>query len=145
MTTLTRVLLAWMLAGISLTACVSRLAPELLQASMVISITSGLISAIALLPGLLLSRDATTRRSQAGVFMVACVAAMTIRTTGTVALLVACGYQMVIPLQTLAFFVCGWYVLLTSIEIIWLAKGASRFDQHPVTHASESSSVSHPC
>ncbi|MGI9474946.1 MAG: hypothetical protein ACR2NZ_25670, partial [Rubripirellula sp.] len=63
-------------------------------------------------------------------FIVACVAAMAIRVAGTVALLVACRYQMGLPLQTMAFLVCGWYVVLTSVEITWLAKGASSLDSN---------------
>jgi hypothetical protein len=49
---------------------------------------------------------------------------MGIRALGTVALFLLCRYQMGLSLHTLAMFVCGWYALLTSIEVALLAHNA---------------------
>ena len=128
-----------------LAAAISQLWPELLWSALWISFASGVVSLFALLPGILIGGEAKSPASRANVFMVGCVAAMAIRVTGTVALLVTCGYQMHFPLQTLAIFVCGWYVLLTALEIVWLAKASSQFDSQPLTASVDPTGVTHTC
>lgn len=132
---LCRVSLAWMVLAIISTVLLTWLNPELLWPSLTIAGMSGLISVVALVPGMSLAghpaaggRDGKSTRTM--MFLIACVAAMAIRVAGTVALLVACRYQMGLPLQTMALLVCGWYVVLTSVEITWLAKGASSLDSN---------------
>ena len=134
---MTRVLLAWMgLTVISLLAVLA-LAPELTWPTTMIAVLSGVISICALIPGMSLgtpemmvecqlSRHQRIKRS--GLFMVGALAAMIIRVVGTVALLVVCRYQMGLPLETIVFFVCGWYVALTAVEVFWLARNATVLD-----------------
>lgn len=139
---LRRVLLTWIMLAAVITLAIGWLAPELTWPSLTIAGMSGLISIIALVPGISLGDRSAARAGSADaakmapnstrtlLFIVGSVAAMAIRVAGTVALLVACRYQMGLPLQTMAFLVCGWYVVLTSVEITWLAKGASSIDSN---------------
>jgi hypothetical protein len=60
--------------------------------------------------------------------MVGAVAAMIIRVIGTVALLVVCRYEMVLPLETIVLFVCGWYLVLTGLEVHWLSGQAKNLN-----------------
>ena len=53
------------------------------------------------------------------------MASVLIRLFGTVALFLACRYQMATPIEKLAAMVLGWYVLLTFVEILMLARGLS--------------------
>ena len=122
------------------TTLMSWLSPGLVWPNLTIAGISGLISVFALIPGMSLGEQPSRQVSSSNgsprgpastrtmLFIVASVAAMAIRFLGTVALLVACRYHLGLPLQTLAFLVCGWYVVLTSVEITWLAKGASMLD-----------------
>lgn len=132
---LCRVLLTWTVLAIISTITLACLSPELTWPSLTIAGMSGLISVVALVPGMSQAGHTTANGSDSKstgtmMFLIACVAAMAIRVAGTVALLVACRYQMGLPLQTMALLVCGWYVVLTSVEITWLAKGASSLDSN---------------
>jgi hypothetical protein len=141
---LLRVLAVWILGAFVVLAGTAKFAPGFVQAAAWITAISGIVSVLALLPGILIGSDSVAPSNRPVVFMVACLAAMTIRIVGTVALLVVCGYQMHIPLQALALFVCGWYLLLTAVEIIWLAKGSSQFNTQAATFSMvDSPAVSH--
>jgi len=104
--------------------------PDMLMQSILISLASVSISAVALLPGLMKLDDTNSENpidrqlQTAGALVTTIYAAMAIRVTGTVALFLLCRYQMDLPIQTIALFVCGWYALLTSAEVSLLARAA---------------------
>jgi hypothetical protein len=101
------------------------LAPELLLPSILIAVASGLISAIALLPGLRLITAADKRSGSADQQIESILVSMAIRVTGTVALFLFCRYQLGQSSQTIALMVCGWYALLTSFEVFLLARSTN--------------------
>lgn len=71
-------------------------------------------------------REALGKLSQ--VAMVGGVAAMAIRSLGTVALFAVCRYQFAKAEGQVAFLVISWYALLTLTEVISLARGAMVLD-----------------
>ncbi len=104
---------------------------------LVIALGSGLIAVMSMLPGIFLRVPKTESLPHepfqktamtAHLFLLGSVAAMAIRFVGTVALFAACRYQFELPAKTIAVFVCSWYVLLTSIEILCLAREAASID-----------------
>ena len=130
---LVAVAVAWCVTAIISTAAIFVWLPVAIFPALVIAVGSGLISLLALAPGVISAnrsisqtgssdgRDHDDGRRLIGV----CFAAMAIRLTCTVALFVACRYQMELPLETIAILVCAWYVLLTAMEILKLARGTS--------------------
>ena len=134
---MTRVLLAWIALTVFSLLAVRILAPELIWPGGMIAVVSGVISVCALIPGMSLgtaemvvecqlSRQQRIKRSL--LFMVGAVAAMIIRVIGTVALLVVCRYEMVLPLETIVLFVCGWCLVLTGLEVHWLSGQAKNLN-----------------
>jgi hypothetical protein len=135
-----RVLLAWMLLTLASSVAVLMLKPELTQPAILIALASGAISICALIPGMSLGTSGASAKTglsrqrqikRSGLFIVGAIAAMIIRVLGTVALLVVCRYHMGVSLETLVFFVCGWYLTLTGFEVFWLAKSAALLDVVP--------------
>ncbi|MCG8652073.1 MAG: hypothetical protein MI861_19700 [Pirellulales bacterium] len=100
--------------------------PQWLPQTLTIAVAGGVISVLALLPGLLMGVEVKSTGGRAMTFMVACLAAMMIRMLGTVALLVACRYQMSLPTIMMVALVCGTYVFLTAVEIHLLVRSASK-------------------
>lgn len=127
---LCRVLLVWMSAAAVMFVVALLVDGDWIGGALVIATASALISILALLPGILLRDQPKTASGRTYLFMIGCVAAMAIRVVGTVALLVACRYQLSLPIQTTAMFVCGWYVLLTSIEVSSLARSTQTLACH---------------
>ena len=101
---------------------------EAIWAFILLGLASGLISVVALLPGLILDAPTSNPANRAGVFLVACAAAMALRVMGTVALFVVCRYHMGLSLEILAIHVCSWYAFLTAIQVRFLARSAAAFD-----------------
>jgi hypothetical protein len=127
-------LLVWVVLAVVFSVAVYFSAIELIWPASFIAVMSGLISICALIPGMALtapqfpvesklSRQQRIQRS--GLFLVGVLATMIIRAVGTVALLVLCRYQMVLPVETIVLFVCGWYIALTAFEVYWLAQKAT--------------------
>ncbi|MGB7327355.1 MAG: hypothetical protein WBD31_20940 [Rubripirellula sp.] len=148
---LRRVILTWLVA-VSL-GCVFQawLAPQYMTLMTTVSLGSGIVCVFAMLPGILLQQPESANLSlsrgsrvavTAQLFMIGSVAAMAIRFTGTVALFVACRYQFGLSEKTIAIFVCLWYVLLTSLEIFFLARGAASIDSTPDSRINFSQSPS---
>lgn len=101
--------------------------------AMKVSAASGLIAVFAI--GLFSARFAravggrplqAVIESDMGLF-VAFSAGMAIRILGTVALFLACRYQMGASPETLATLVLGWYLYLTLIEISVVVARSSKF------------------
>ena len=106
-------------------------APAQVTATIWIGVASMVISAAALTPGMMIRTPGISvaggKRTQvtAQLFLIGVTVAMGVRFAGTVALFVMCRYQFGLNQQNIALHVCGWYVLLTSLEIFFLARGAS--------------------
>lgn len=82
---------------------------------LVVAMGSLLVAHLSLLPGLRLS-------VLGGGFYQAMLTGITIRMIGTVALFLSCRYQLASSADLLAGMVIGWYVLLTTIEVIALSR-----------------------
>jgi hypothetical protein len=132
-----RMMLAWAVLTVFSSVAVYFSASDLLWPTTFIAVMSGLISVCALIPGMTLatpqfpieSRLSRRQRIQrSGLFLIGVQATMIIRVIGTVALLVLCRYQVEQPVETIVFFVCGWYIALTAFEVFWLAKKAIALD-----------------
>jgi len=122
-------------------------APEMLLQSAWIGLASGAVSAAALLPSFKLDsfkldrvnsvtnpEDLGDRQMrEANAYTVSIFGAMAIRVTGTVALFLLCRYQMGLPLPMIALLVCGWYVLLTSVEVSLLARSTETLSAKTLT------------
>ena len=123
-TALRRLMLGWAAVFVVVSLVTYLIAPDVLVPSMLIAIASLIISVGALLPGWKLSQSENASATPTDHYLGTIVAAMAIRVVGTVALFLLCRYEMGLPPQTIAFFVCGWYVLLTSFEVSLLARAA---------------------
>ncbi|TWU55275.1 hypothetical protein [Rubripirellula reticaptiva] len=145
------VLAIWLVA--SSLACVIQawLAPQLTTLMTTVSLGSGMVGVFAMLPGIFLQQPESSIQNlspgrrvamTAQFFLIGSVAAMAIRFAGTVALFVACRYQFGLSEKTIAIFVCLWYVLLTSLEIFFLARGAASIDSTPDSRVNFSQSPS---
>lgn len=121
---LRRLFVGWTFLFTTVSIATFMIAPDVLVPSMLIGIASLIVSVGALLPGWALRRTENDLATRTDHYLGTIVAAMAIRVVGTVALFLLCRYEMGLPLQTIAFFVCGWYVLLTSIEVSLLARAA---------------------
>lgn len=123
--TLRQLMTGWAVLFVVVSLFTYFIASEMLATSVLIAIASLIISTGALLPGLKLSQSENAKATPTDHYLRTIVAAMTIRVLGTVALLLVCRYEMGVPLQATALFVCGWYIVLTSIEVSLLARAAN--------------------
>ena len=123
-----RQFLVWSAAMLFLVGICLLMGSDSIWAFVLLGLASGVVSFVALLPGVILGAPTSGLANRAGVFMVACAAAMALRVMGTVALFVVCRYQMGLSLETLAIHVCSWYAFLTAIQVRLLAKSAAAFD-----------------
>lgn len=101
--------------------------------AMVIAVASGIIGVIAMLPSLLSLRGikhqtGQSSRSQRGLaehwtsIAAAVLAGTGIRMIGTVALILTCRYQMASTTEMIVAMTIGWYLLMTTIEVIALGR-----------------------
>jgi hypothetical protein len=128
-----RIVIGWSLLFVLISAATYWLAPETLVVSMLIGLASGIVSVIALMPGANLTNSESKSAGDATAFVTTIQAAMAIRVTGTVALFLLGRYQLGHPPQTIAIFVCGWYVLLTSFEVVLLAQSSKSLTPESLT------------
>jgi hypothetical protein len=114
----------WLVTGLGLHVVLAGLRSGLLGWSMYIWLASGLVAALALAPGC-----RWPKRSQAGPdpgdLLLAVIASIGIRFGGTVALFGLCRYHDGLSAEATAAFVCGWYLLLTCVEVAAVAKQMS--------------------
>ncbi len=105
--------------------------PILFGDALLIAVASLLISYASLLPGLVdyhslrtLSQipERVAGQRQSGML----VAGVVIRLIGTVALFLTCRYQMATPSELVAAMTIGWYVLLTLVDTVVLARELPR-------------------
>lgn len=113
---------------------VACIAPSQLIATVSISLASMFISAAALAPGMMfrvpgtVGKPNSTEKLNSQLLLLGVTIAMGVRFAGTVALFVVCRYQFGLTEGAVALHVCGWYAMLTSLEIFFLALGASAID-----------------
>lgn len=125
---------AWGLGCIASCAVTGLVLPSLLLTSLVIAIGSLFVSVNALLPGLLQERAASRPIKD---YSAVLLASVLLRLVGTVALFAMCSYQMAQSDETTAAFALGWYVYLTSVEIITLSKSLPSSDARRTSRAVE--------
>lgn len=105
-----------------------------LAATVTIALASIFISVASLMPGVMsrvprgVGELNASAKLNSQLFLLGVTVAMGVRFAGTVALFVACRYQFGLTEGAVAFHVCGWYAALTSLEIFFLAHGASAID-----------------
>ena len=105
-----------------------------------VSLASGLIAVIAMMPGFLIEQRGLDQKEPV-TLTIGFFAAFFIRLVCTVALVAVCGYQFRALTEQIAGMVIAWYVLLTTVEVSTLAtvltrqhrKGASG---HPTARTS---------
>jgi hypothetical protein len=112
----------WLIGGFGLHLTLAGLRTDLLHWSIFIWLASGLIGALALAPGCLWPKPSEADRHPSEL-LVGVIASMGIRFVGTVALFGLCRYHDGLSAEATATFVCGWYALLTGVEVAALAKG----------------------
>ena len=100
-------------------------APEWVTSSLAIAAMSGLISIVALVPGVILQRTSGPGIPAALVMMQAAIWATAIRVIGTVALTALCQYHMGDLAQPSVFLILGYYVILTTAEVTLIARRSS--------------------
>lgn len=118
------VLGVWLVSGLGLHLSFAGIGSDLLGWSMFIWLASGLVAALALLPGCLWPKRQQTER-HGGDLLFGVIASIGIRFAGTVALFGLCRYHDDRSAEATAAFVCGWYLLLTCVEVAALAKQLS--------------------
>ena len=138
-TALAGVVVAWTLFAALLIGLVAAMQTQLLKETVVITLLSGLIGAASMIPGLVgewmplmdpsslapkTAQDTNGKHSYIGPLF----GGMILRLIATVALFVMCRYQMAAPLQWIAAMTIGWYVVLTTTEVILLSRGMPQAD-----------------
>jgi hypothetical protein len=95
----------------------------------VIAFASAAIAVLSMIPGLLtVANRSTSARPEHPTeahwsrFAGSLAAGMMIRVTGTVALFLTCRYHMATTTEMIAGMTIGWYLLLTSLEVLVLAR-----------------------
>lgn len=125
-------------------------APSHLTATISVALASMLVSAASLTPGMMFRVPVTgVKPNSAGkvnsqLLLLGAAVAMGVRFAGTVALFVVCRYQFGLTEGAVAFHVCGWYAMLTSLEIFFLAHGASAIDSVVQTGGADTAGGSKP-
>ena len=123
------------------------LSPGLVTAVVSISVASGMIAVAALAPITWLDdrRDVSIQPAgqtadpsrPTGDLLSAFMLGIIVRLVGTVALFLLCRYQMGQQPEVIAVLVGGWYVFLTSLEVISLARPDAQPDRSD-SHDSDS-------
>ncbi len=107
---------------------------EVGRAAIMIAIASGLIGClpvwIGLLPPVERGQAASASRRSIHHFVRGAIGGMVLRAIGTVALFLTCRYHMAASVEWIAAFTIGWYVVLTTVEVVALV--------HHSTHSAES-------
>ena len=142
---LRRILLGWGSGFVAVLALVAWLSPDLLMSTVLISLASGLIAVAALCPIMgandrrgesTLQTDRDTVQPGPSVELVAAfMIGIVVRLVGTVALFLLCRYQMVQHPEVIALLVGGWYVFLTSLEVVSLARPTTETDRSDSHHS----------
>lgn len=125
--------LAWIIVGWSIVAAILWFAIDrrdtgLLTDAMLIAVASGAIACVSQFAGILIQlvNPTSEAKSQSqdrwGRLIVALAVVMTIRSVGTVALFLTYRYQLASSTEMIAGMTLGWYVFLTSIEVLVLAR-----------------------
>ena len=125
---LTWVIMGWSIVTAILWCTIDHRDTGLFADVLVISVASGVVACVAVVPGMLIqlvpSKGKVKYQSAElwGRLTTALAAGMMIRSTGTVALFLTYGYQLASSTEMIAGMTLGWYVFLTSIEVLVLAK-----------------------
>ena len=142
---LRRILLGWGFGFAAVLALVVWLSPGLLVSTVLISVASGLIAVAALCP-VMVSNDRrgestlpshrdTDQPGPSGELVAAFMIGIVVRLVGTVALFLLCRYQMGQHPEAIALLVGGWYVFLTSLEVVSLARPTTETDRSDSHHS----------
>jgi hypothetical protein len=125
--------LRWMIAGwlvgiafvVPLVGSDSGMLPDALA----IAVASAAIACLSMIPGFLTlthtrkpARPERQTETHGSRFAGSLAAGMLIRVTGTVALFLTCRYHMATTTEMIAGMTIGWYLLLTSLEVLVLAR-----------------------
>ncbi len=134
--TLQSVIVVWFFGFLTAVATSAALVPRVIMATAVISLASGIVAVLAPCVGLVLARkiivDPADRFSA---YLLVAGIAMAVRLLGTVALFLLCRYQMVHSVESVAAMVLGWYVLLTTVEIVGIANAPALIQPVAVTRS----------
>ncbi|MEM9586795.1 MAG: hypothetical protein AAGA03_05905 [Planctomycetota bacterium] len=104
-----------------------------------VSVGSLLVSILALVPGMLRfrNRDQPMGDVEAGLLSVG--SGMIFRLGGTVALFLCCRYHMATSDRVVAVWVLGWYLVLTTVELITIGRFAAQSGESSKAMTSSSS------
>ena len=127
--------MAWVAGYMASTAMSLLFLPDSVTESQVVSLGSGFIAAVALVPGLLQERAASRPIKD---YSAVLLASVLLRLLGTVALFAMCSYHMAQTVEITAAFTVGWYLYLTSFEVGTLIRQLSSIDGSLVTQKPES-------
>lgn len=125
---LTWVIVGWSIVTSILLLTIDHRDTAMFTDTVVIAVASGAIACVSVLPGMLMQFVAPKGEARCqspelwGRFTTALAAGMMIRSIGTVALFLTYRYQMASSTGMIAGMTLGWYVFLTSIEVLVLAK-----------------------
>ncbi len=111
---------SWAVCLALLVVLVSQRNAELLADAMIIAVVSIAIACASLVPAL--CSQGKSSSGQGSELVMGMFAGIPIRFVGTVALFVTCRYHMASTMEMIAGMTIGWYVLLTLIEVITLAR-----------------------
>ncbi|MGB7344635.1 MAG: hypothetical protein WBD20_10500, partial [Pirellulaceae bacterium] len=117
----------WVLVAVVFLSATRVFAAGHLREMIVISVLSGLIALVSLVPGLVgeLTRrfapESPTTASEQQNHLGPLFGGIILRMLGTVALFVLCRYQLAGSVKWIAAVILGWYVVLTFTEIAMLA------------------------
>ena len=122
------VIAGWSVLSATLLFLVDHREAAIFTDTLVIAAASGAIACVSILPGILM--QFVLPRAEApeptaelwGRVTAALAAGMTIRLLGTVALFLTYRYHMASSAEMIAGMTLGWYVALTSIEVLVLAR-----------------------
>lgn len=125
--------LAWLLAGSFLIAAVALTANNHLRETILVTVLSGIVAAISLVPGLVgeWTPQPSGKNQLTGSnpnHMGPVFGGIILRLIATVALFVMCRYQFAQSVHWIAALTIGWYVFLTSVEVTLLSRRLPNLD-----------------
>ena len=118
----------WFVVAAALMVLVMATTPNHFKVSLVITVISGMIAMLSLAPGVIgewsgqtdakTNSDSYVRQNYLGPLF----GGIVLRLVATVALFVLCRYQMADSIHWIASLTIGWYVVLTTTEVVLLVR-----------------------
>ncbi|QDT13241.1 hypothetical protein [Planctomycetes bacterium K23_9] len=127
--------MVWVALSLILILAVTVFAVEFVRQTVLVTVLSGIVAAVSLMPGLvsewtpqLASNRTVSASTKKQNYLGPVFGGIILRMVATVALFVMCRYQFAESVNWIAALTIGWYVVLTCVEVTWLARKLPQLD-----------------